>query len=176
LPWKIRLHFTNYPSAELLDLDVSSSGVLTTVEKTFKNSLKQSLVLQHNQNKVALNMTKQTHQRIWDSILTSKYATYKPIQQDIQASTDSISLIPVRLVISPSKPVIQKRCSDTSLTLGELLHLWQPQHFPKHDDKIVPSETISWKCAGLSPPLNMPILELWNSLSHPDGFLYICVA
>jgi hypothetical protein len=180
IPWRIRVHFTNYPSSQLLDLDAASSGVLTTVERTFKNSLKQALVLQHGQNKVALNMTKQTHHRIWDAIVTSKYAVYKPIQEDIQADPNThLAMIPVRLVVGPSKPLIQKRCEDPSLTLGQLLHLWLPQHFESKgdgDEQVVPSaETTIWRVAGFSPPLSMPIVDMWQSLCHPDTFLYISI-
>lgn len=182
LPWRIRLHFTNYPSAQLLDLDAATSGVLTTVERTFKNSLKQALVLQHGQNKVALNMTKQTHQRIWDAIVTSKYAVYKPIQEDIQADPKThLAMIPVRLVVGPSKPLIQKRCDDSTLTLGQLLHSWLPQHFKTKADgdsnrNVVPTlETTGWRVSGLSPPLSIQIVDLWQSLSHPDNFLYISI-
>ena len=181
LPWKIRVHFTNYPSSQLLDLDVASSGVLTTVERTFKNSLKQALVLQHGHNKVALNMNKQTHQRIWDSIVTSKYSVYKPIQEDIQADPSSnLSLIPVRLLVGPSKPLIQKRCEEVTLTLGLLLQSWLPQHFVVKEEEgnktVVPkAETTTWRVAGVNPSLTAPLLHLWQSLCHPDNFLYISV-
>lgn len=184
LPWKLRVHFTNYPSSQLLDLDSTTTGVLATVERTFKNSLKQALVLQHGQNKVALNMTKQTHQRIWDAIVTSKYSVYKPIQEDIQVSPNvQPALIPIRLVVGPSKPLIQKRCEDCSLSLGKLLHLWLPQHFqengtaPDDSDKSISpiSEFTHWRIAGIVPPLSASIIDLWQSLCHPDSFLYISI-
>ncbi len=184
LPWRIRVHFTNYPSSQLLDLDTTGSGVLTTVERTFKNSLKQALVLQHGQNKVALNMTKQTHQRIWDSIVTTKYSVYKPIQEDIQVGpTSQPALIPIRLIVSPSKPLIQKRCDDSSLSLGKLLHLWLPQHFDEIEDTTDNSVTIvcpsskatQWRVAGITPPLSIAVVDLWQSLCHPDNFLYLSV-
>lgn len=175
MPWKIRVHFTNYPSSQLLDLDAGATGVLAMVERTFKNSLKQSLVLQHGQNKVALNMSKQTQQRIWDSIVSAKYATYKPIQEDIQADPSSLVLVPIRLMLAPSKPVVQKRCENLAMTLGELLCAWAPKHFRTGDDgkiePVVPG-TI-WRIGGVSPPLSTPVVDMWHSISHPDGFLYI---
>ena len=183
LPWKLRLHFSNYPSSQLLELDTVTTGLLATVERTFKNSLKQALVLQHGQNKVALNMTKQTHQRIWDSIVTSKYSVYKPIQEDIQVNINSQPvLIPIRLVVGPSKPLIQKRCDDVSLSLGQLLHLWLPQDFEKREESgddvttIRPiSKSTQWVVAGVSPPLSTPVIDLWQSLCHPDNFLYVAI-
>jgi autophagy-related protein 5 len=177
LPWKIRLHFTNYPSSQLLELDSSTGGgLLTTVERIFKNSLKQALVLQHGHAKVTLNMTKQSHQRMWDSIVTSKYSIYKPLQEDIQAK-EANHLIPIRLLVDSSKPLIQKRCDDQSLTLGQLLHQWIPQHFEKaNNDEIQPKlPTVSWRVSGIVPPLSTPIVDLWQTLCHPDTFLYISI-
>jgi hypothetical protein len=88
LPWKIRLHFQSYPSQQLLELD-PTSGVLTTVERTFKNSLKQALTMIHGNSKPALNMTKQSHQTIWTAIETSNYDLFRPIlRHEIQPKDD----------------------------------------------------------------------------------------
>jgi autophagy-related protein 5 len=175
LPWKIRLHFTSYPSSQLLELD-SISGVNTTIERTYKNSLKQALVLQHGNNKVALNISKQSHQRVWDSIVTSKYSVYKPIQEDIQAKTNLV-MIPIRLLVDSSKPLIQKRCDEQSITLGQLLHQWIPEHFDKAEDCTIQPKLpiIAWRVSGIVPPLSALVLDLWRTLCQPDNFLYIAV-
>ena len=34
-------------------------------------------------------------------------------------------------------------------------------------------QQISWHVAGIVPPLNALVLDLWKTLSHPDHFLYI---
>ena len=179
LPWKIRVHFTKYPSSQLLDLDAFDSGVLTTIQRTFRNSLKQALVLEHGQNKVALNMTKLTHERIWDSIVTSKYGIYKPINEDIQATASSLDLMPIRLLIGSSRPLIQKRCSNPALSLGGLFVEWLPNHFRFTDaakQTVAPvSDRLVWRIAGLVPPLETLVIDLWQSLCHPDNFLYIVV-
>lgn len=117
LPWRIRLHFQSYPTQRLLELDLAA-GVLTTVERTFKNSLKQALVLQHGNNKVALNMTKHSHEAVWMAIRTSNYGLYRPIVDDIQVKDDSqLMMVPVRLSIDPTKPMIQRRC-DYTVVMG----------------------------------------------------------
>jgi autophagy-related protein 5 len=179
LPWKIRVHFTNYPYSQLLDLDVFNNGILTTIQRTFRNSLKQALVLEHGQNKVALNMTKLTHERIWDSIVTSKYGIYKPIKEDIQATAGSLDLMPIRLLIGSNRPLIQKRCSNPALSLGGLFVEWLPNRFRITDvakQTVAPvSERLAWRIAGLVPPLETLVIDLWQSLSHPDNFLYIVV-
>lgn len=175
MPWKIRLHFTAYPSSQLLELD-AQSGVLTTVQRTFKNALKQALVLEHGHAKVALNMRKQNHQRMWDAIVNSKYSIYKPIKEDIESPTNP-NMIPVRLMIGSSKPPIQKKCDDPSLTLGQFLATFAPSYFEASADNAVNAKLgiTSWRIAGIVPPLTTPLLDLWRTLCHPDDFLYIMV-
>jgi hypothetical protein len=152
----------------------TTSGVLGAVERTFKNSLKQALFLQHGKSQVAMNMTKQTHQQLWDSILTSKYSLYKQVTAELQP--DEVLLLPIRLLYN-SKPPLQKRCAaNETLTLGELLYEWVPNYFTRNDnDKVVmPKEsTTSWRVAGIIPPLSSLVKDLWRNLGHPDHFLYI---
>lgn len=108
LPWKIRLHFSNYPSSQLLPLEPGQ--VLTTIERSFKNSLKQALFLQYGTSKIAMNMSKQIHERLWDSIVSSNYKLYQQISSELQ-STDkqSVQLIPIRLYLD-AKPPLQRPC------------------------------------------------------------------
>jgi autophagy-related protein 5 len=187
LPWRIKLHFNSYPSQHLLELD-STSGVLTTIERTYKNSLKQSLVMTYGNNKVALNMTKQSHEYVWKSILTQDYDLFKPVLvNEIQPNdTSTISILPVRLCVDPTQPMIQKRCVNTTgKTLGLLLHEWAPQYFEKsnttevgNDDGrtiIRPTGVSSWRVAGVTPPLSTSLVDLWKTLSYPDNFLYVSV-
>jgi hypothetical protein len=182
LPWKIRLHFTSYPSSQILELDpatTTTTGVLGAVERTFKNSLKQALFLQHGKSQVAMNMTKQTHQQLWDSIVMSKYSLYKQVTAELQPNV--VLLLPIRLLFDTnSKPPLQKRCpANDTLTLGELLYEWVPNYFTTtrnedNDKVVVPKEsTTSWRVAGISPPLSSLVMDLWRSLCHPDHFLYI---
>lgn len=111
VPWRIRLHFSNYPSSQLLPLEPDQ--VAPTIERSFNNSLKQALFLQYGNSKVAMNISKQTHQRLWDSIQTSNYKLYQQINADLQvlpSSNTGIQLIPIRLFVD-SNPPIQRPCT-----------------------------------------------------------------
>jgi hypothetical protein len=186
LPWKIRLHFNTYPTHTLLELD-QVSPILTTVERTFKNSLKQALVLLHGNNKAALNLSKQSHQSIWKAIQTSAYDLYKPILlQELQPKENAdVKMIPIRLWMDPTTPMIQKRWdnavvpgNDSSQTLGALLCQWVPQYFERGNANDICRQTndaICWSVAGVRPPLSSSLLDLWRTLAQPDNFLYICV-
>jgi autophagy-related protein 5 len=100
LPWKIQLHFTNYPSSQILPFDK-----LETVQQTYMNSLKQALFLQHNSNKVAMNLSKQTHGQLWDAIVTQNFQLYHQVH--LPTAT---SLLPVRILVDCNTPPIQRPC------------------------------------------------------------------
>ena len=107
LPWKIRLHFTQYPSSQILPLEDGS--VLETVERYFMNSLKQALFLQYGSSKVAMSMSKLTHHQLWDSIATNNHHLYQQVNADLQ-QTVPVNLLPIRLLINSTKPPIQRPC------------------------------------------------------------------
>ncbi|CAB9498411.1 Autophagy protein 5 [Seminavis robusta] len=186
IPWKIRLHFFNYPSSQLLPMEADE--VWTTIERSFKNSLKQALFLQYGSSRIAMNMTRQTHQRLWDSIESANYKLYQQINVDLQATNDgnntSVQLLPIRVFLD-SKPPIQRPCpaaategeTATLTTLGDLLLGWLPEVFQKTADGDVEpnSPSCRWFVAGMHPPLSTLVLELWENLCHPDHFLYIVV-
>jgi autophagy-related protein 5 len=174
LPWKIQLHFTNYPSSQILPFDK-----LETVQQTYMNSLKQALFLQHNSNKVAMNLSKQTHGQLWDAIVTQNFQ----IHHQVHLPT-ATSLLPVRILVDCNTPPIQRPCriqEDVMLpTLGSVLAEWCPNLFCIQENGAVkpkqPSDT-SWIIQGISSiDLSTTLVDLWKSLCSPDHFLYICVS
>jgi len=270
IPWKLRLHFSQYPTSQLLPLE--ENHVWTSIQRSFKNSLKQALFMEHNQSRVAMNLSKQMHSQLWDALVNSNYALYQQINVDYLSNhfnggnkknnnnnnnnsssaihsdnnndnnnhknkssslstVSSLHLIPIRVFVD-SKPPLQRPCpannnnnnnkdgdiatTTTKTTLGMLLLEWLPDLFHKqqqqeqqqqqqqqssyhdddtddndddngskkemkHDDNdnvvIVPRSpfTCRWWVAGIVPPLSVPVEDLWQTLCHPDHFLYIIV-
>lgn len=171
MPWKLRVHFTHYPSSQILPLE---SDPMTVVERAYKNSLKQALFLQHGSAKVAMSLSKQSHERIWSSLLAVNYKLYQEVNDELQAK--SANLLPVRLLIN-SKPPIQRplKCGD-DLSLGELLLEWAPLLFQRHIEDVVPiTSEIQWTVQGLQVPLSAKVKGLWYCLCHPDHFLYVVI-
>lgn len=196
LPWKIRVHFTSYPSSQILPLD-AVDGVGTTLERTFNNSIKQALFVQHGSSKVAMSMSKQSHHCIWDSVVTSNYQLYQQVNSDLQVTSEQNSgssgngggqILPVRLLVD-SKPAIQRKCQaymescndgtdhKVPCTLGSLLADWIPQFFKIEADGAFKPESskIVYSIQGIQPPLSVCVKDLWQCLCHPDHFLYIVV-
>lgn len=96
LPWKLRVHFTSYPTNQILPFDTnsnssssSSSGgggdIMPTIQRYYMNSLKQALFLQHGSTQVAMNICKADHRKLWDAVVSSNYHLYGEINAELQA-------------------------------------------------------------------------------------------
>lgn len=207
LPWKIRLHFTAYPSTEILPLQTGTT-VLHQVQGFFKNSLKQALCLLHGNSKAAMNLTKESHGRLWRAVDTANFFTYhQVVRQDLPTvNKQGMSIVPVRLYVN-AKPPIQRPCRDVTMSLGALLAEWLPEHFfttgvvveeevgeeeGENDEEGADTESVTiatipkvvchakdtvvcWRVGGIQPSLECSVLDLWQTLSHPDHFLYLVV-
>jgi len=110
LPWKIRIHFTLYPTDTLLPLDITvppqqqhtfenNDGSMSTTTNTtanqqtqintligrlYRNSLKQALFLQYGSSKVAMSITKTNHETMWDAVIQTNYDTYHQVNSELQ--------------------------------------------------------------------------------------------
>lgn len=172
LPWRIRLHFTSYPTSQILPLD-GSDDVLDQVRYVFKNSLKQAMCLHYGNSKPALNLTKDSHGKIWESLRTANYNLYKQAHSGLPKQKSS--WVPIRILVDGGPP-IQKPCRGAAegTTLGKVLYAAVPALFAAKEGAT--EDVVNWKIAGISrPPLDVPIQDYWVNLAHPDHFLYIVV-
>lgn len=163
LPWKIRLHFTNYPSSQLLPLE--EENLLSSIEFTFKNSLKQAIAILSGSPKLSMNlMTKETHGMLWEGICKGNCALYHRVELP-----EADSCIPVRLMVNKTSPPIQKRIEwSETLTLRELLEVWYP--------KAVEDASKVCTVYGIEPcSLEVPLHVLYRHCYAPDRFLYIVI-
>lgn len=178
LPWKLRVHFTSYPSS-ILPLTKTSVANKTKEDvkhilyQNYLNSLKQALHIQHSTNKVSHNMSKNSHLQLWDGITRNQFDVYRQVDEvsDISKESESLKLhqIPIRLMLD-ARPAISRPCkiSDPNLTLKGILQEWVPDIF---------QEKTSFRCIvqGVDSCLDYSILDLWKALCHPDKFLYVII-
>jgi autophagy-related protein 5 len=174
LPWKIRIHFTSYPTDQLLPLDITvpqqkqqqqtsqfsenesfsatnnsnnasqQAQINTLIGRMYRNSLKQALFLQYGSSKVAMSITKNNHEKMWDAVLQSNYDTYHQVNSDLQVGvmatpinnklslTDDLTnndhknnknlpqLVPVRILLNEN-PAIQKPTLPQKKNISEYL-------------------------------------------------------
>lgn len=118
LPWKLRVHFTSYPSMDLLPLDAAEGSIPLLVERTFRNSLKQASFLQHGSSKVAMSLSKQSQEKMWDAVLRSNFGPYREVDVDLhqdggEATEAGVGIprrIPIRVLVNGA-PAMQRPCS-----------------------------------------------------------------
>eukprot|EP00986_Skeletonema_menzelii_P001025 scaffold281_cov156-Skeletonema_menzelii.AAC.7 len=168
LPWKLRIHFTSYPTDQLLPLDIAvppqqrvsendesintakhnnasqQAQINTLIGRIYRNSLKQALFLQYGSSKVAMSITKNNHEKIWDAVLQTNYEAYHQVNTELQVGvmaqpinnklslTDDLTstdekynkdlpqLVPVRVLLN-DKPAIQKPTLPQKKAISECL-------------------------------------------------------
>ena len=146
LPWRIRLHFTSYPTKLLpfekisIQSTTCSQGddsvndscrdinhtnqVSSSIGRIFRNSLKQALFMQYSSAKVAMSISKSSHEKIWNAILSTDYISYREVNNSLQMGISSEAivlpaaaeissnvpeLVPIRIMLN-SESVMQKPC------------------------------------------------------------------
>jgi len=107
LPWKIRVHFTSYPtsllplhrdgddphstassstspsSSSIRNRRDTNDGLLLTLSKAYLNSLKTALYVQHHSNRVSRRcMTKDSDLDLWDSIVSNNWCLYRQVCEE----------------------------------------------------------------------------------------------
>lgn len=223
IPWKIRVHFTSYPShiLPLLQSDCNSTlsnrnsnnqsisssssalqsdtdSVFEVIQRFYFHSLKQALFLQYNSSKTSMNISKNSHLKLWDSIKRHQFQAFWDVSRDLiisstTSSNNELVHIPIRLLLD-GKPAIQRPCNyksncennTTIHTLKQLFLDWIPFIFSSTSNDIeieiekksydeTEINNYAWDIQGIQPPLSTPILNLWEALCYPDQFLYITV-
>jgi Autophagy protein Apg5 len=188
IPWKIKLHFNNYPTSQILPLEYPN--ILTNVQACYKHSLKQSMTVATGTSKSAMNITKESHGLLWDAVSSGNFALYQRVDL-ISTQKQPLQAIPIRVLVNATNPPIQRRIDGTrsSIALGQLLHEWLPEHFLVMEQSVtaadIPETTTivqanhdtirCWRICGIQPPLSTNILDLWRYCAQPDLFLYIVV-
>jgi Autophagy protein Apg5 len=166
IPWKILVHFTtsNYPTNVLLPLPQQQQqqqqtipvGVVVSIQQQlryyYQHSIKQSLTIQYNTSNVALNITKESHTKLWYSILQNNYTLFRSAANDycnfntlitqiqqqqsnntnINTNNNVIHRIPIRIYIDSKPPIQPSVRTSISYTLGSALAEWIPMFFESY--------------------------------------------
>ncbi|GAX12007.1 autophagy-related protein 5 [Fistulifera solaris] len=176
LPWRLRLHFNNFPS-QLLPFSIQA------LRSHFQNSIKQAIALRAGSGRAALQwMTKEAHDELWNNLQEAKCGSRHEWRSRITEDVTN-QRIPVRVLLSSnSLPCLQKSCLvDRQLRLGGLLRDWLPdlgfdRTMDTDQDSLADFSSAGWKIQGINPSLDLSVLDLWECLCHPDSYLYIVVS
>lgn len=103
LPWRLILHFSDFPAKELLRCNTKAS-----IETNFMSSIKEADALKHK-GAVIKNMVKKDHNQLWSSLVNDKFDQFWLINKRLMERTDNelFRYIPSRIYL-PDYTYIQK--------------------------------------------------------------------
>lgn len=163
LPWRLLLHFTNYP-VELLPFD--------SVQHIFQHSLKQALTIATGvTKKTAMQLNKESHQRIWQAITTADYSMFRRVDLPLTCT----AAIPIRIVVVEDRGSLRTlqhhvKVDDSNISLATVLEQWLP------DGMLCPPW--SYRICGVDAYRELSGLSLqilWQHCRLADQFLYVVV-
>lgn len=186
LPWKLTLHFSNWPDEHLARLDNEGK----VLRDAFTNSYKEASFIRHGSNRVVMALGKDDATQLWESVekhnLQLFDAVYKkllrppgvglksmPIKVYLPSAalSDSLSapaqghLKVVQALVTPNTSSRQPQ------TLGTALNGLLPSLFPSRRSPLLAIPVLH----GAVVPLGVGLQELGEYSSYADGFLHLAV-
>lgn len=170
LPWKVKVHFKNFPEDELLHCKSKE-----VVEAHFMSSVKEADILKHR-GQVINNMQKRDHKQLWQGVQNDKFDQFWTINRRLMERTNEEPFKSIPLRIYQRDKMYIQRLSKPVTDTGEPLNLGHVL------DALLPEELVACDNSsrmvlihGVEVPMETPIQWLSEHLSHPDNFLHIVV-
>ncbi|KAH8423046.1 autophagy protein 5 [Aspergillus melleus] len=196
LPWRLVVHFTAWPSGELVKLD-GSGGVM---HDAFINSVKEADFLRNGNAKGIMSLSKEDSSGLWDSVQDVNLSSFQRISSILlPPPSQPFRNIPIRLFLplppdssSPSLKVVQSLVPPTlpagsvaasqatlsrgspapqTQTVGTALNSLLPHLFPSRRTPVLAKPVLH----GAAVPMSTPVEELVRSSMYADGWLYIVI-
>lgn len=190
LPWKLVLHFSNWPTDLLIPLDAEGR----IYHDSFINSVKEADFLRNGTAKIIMSLSKDDSTRLWDAVQEHDLAKYNTIYHKFLNPSDGAALrhIPMKLYL-PTGAVTSSSDSETEQvkstlkvvqalatpmlsarepqTLGTVLHNQLPTVFPSRRSYIFAQAVLH----GSVVPMSAPIEQLMRGAAYADGFLHVSI-
>ncbi|KAF2645447.1 autophagy protein-like protein 5 [Massarina eburnea CBS 473.64] len=192
LPWKLTLHFSDYPVDQLVKLDAEGKHL----HDLFIHSVKEADYLRNGSGKTVMFLSKEDSTQLWDSVEHHNFSLFSPINHKL-LNPQGINLrhLPVKLYLphaaSGAEETIkeEKESAPGSLrvvqslitpslssrqpqTIGTALNAVIPSLFPSRRSPLLAHAVLH----GAVLPLGASVEELVRAGSYLDGWLHIAVA
>lgn len=187
LPWKLVLHYTDFPTDRLIPLDADGK----VHHDNFINSVKEADFLRNGTGKIMMSLSKEDSTRLWTAVRRHSLEAYKLILLKFLKPPGGLELrhVPMKIYIpstsSPAGPettqatvrVVQGLIPTTTAgvkeaqTLGTALHKLLPTVFPSRRSYIHAQAVMH----GAVVPLGATVRELMEFAAYADGFLHVAV-
>lgn len=199
LPWKLTLHFSDWPAEHLIALDAHAK----VQHDAYINSVKEADFLRNGTGKVIMSLSKDDSTTLWQSVVEHDLARFDRINHKfVNPPPDSpIRHVPIKVYLPTTIPsrratpsagtetetssTVQPRASlkvvqtlvppmtpgKTQQTFGTALHSMLPTVFPSRRSYIHAHAVLH----GVVVPLTAPVLDLMRAATYADGFLHVAV-
>ncbi|CAN9103789.1 unnamed protein product [Alternaria alternata] len=186
LPWRLTLHFSGFPSEQLVQLDNDDRHM----HDLFIHSVKEADYLRTGTGKTVMFLSKEDSTQLWNGVKKHDFALYNPINQKL-LNPQGVNLrhLPVRLYLPhASSEGVQEETAPGSLrivqrlvtpnlssrqpqTIGTALNQILPTLFPSRRSPLLAQAVLH----GAVLPLSASVEELVRATAYLDGWLHIAV-
>ncbi|KAE8365452.1 autophagy protein 5 [Aspergillus caelatus] len=196
LPWRLVVHFSDWPDEELVRLD--ADGMV--MNDAFINSVKEADFLRNGTAKGIMSLSKEDSSGLWKSVQDVELPSFQrisnillpPLNQPFRnipiriflplpPDSGSPSLKVVQSPVPPSIPPASVAASQLALsrssitpqtqTVGSALHSLLPHLFPSRRTPVLAKPVLH----GAAVPMSAPVEELVRSSAYGDGWLYVVI-
>ncbi|PVI01338.1 APG5-domain-containing protein [Periconia macrospinosa] len=192
LPWKLTLHFSEYPVDQLVKLDTEGKHL----HDLFIHNVKEADYLRNGTGKTVMFLSKEDSTQLWNSVEQHDFNLFNPINQKL-LNPQGVNLrhMPVKLYLphAASSGLDTVNESGQESTPGSLrvvqslitpaLSSRQPQTIGTALNQIIPSLFPSRRSSllahavlhGAVLPLSANVEELIRATAYLDGWLHIAI-
>ncbi|KAI4246531.1 MAG: hypothetical protein L6R40_001894 [Gallowayella cf. fulva] len=182
LPWRLTLHFTDWPGDELVQPDAEGK----VLHDAFINSVKEADFLRNGTAKGIMSLSKDDSTQLWNAVQEHKRAVFVPIfQKLLYAQGAPLRHVPMKIYL-PSSPsasepstghlrVVQSLVTPSlqgtkePQTLGTALHALLPTLFPSRRTPILAKPVLH----GAVVPMASHVEDLLREAAYLDGWLHV---
>ncbi|KAF2109125.1 autophagy protein 5 [Lophiotrema nucula] len=186
LPWKLTVHYSDYPIGQMIKLDKDGKHL----HDLYINSVKEADMLRNGNAKTIMSMPLKDSEQLWESIKDHSFPLFNPINQKLlnpqgmdlrnvplrlyvpHRAADTIEEEPVagsiRVVQTPIPLSISSRQPQT---IGTALNQLLPNLFPSPRTALLAQPVLH----GAVLPMNGKIEEVLKTSAYSDGWLHIAI-
>ncbi|PYH90848.1 autophagy protein Apg5 [Aspergillus ellipticus CBS 707.79] len=199
LPWRLTVHFSDWPDEELVRLD--ADGMV--MHDAFINSVKEADFLRNGTAKGIMTLSKEDSSGLWEAVRDVDLPLFQRISNVlIPPPSQPFRNVPIRLFLplppdsgSPSLKVVQSPIPPSILpssgsasvaasqsilpaargpqpqTIGSALNMLLPHLFPSRRTPVLAKPVLH----GAAVPMSAPVEEVVRCSGYGDGWVYIVI-
>lgn len=186
LPWKLTVHFSDYPVGQLVKLDAAGK----VLHDLWINCVKEADFLRTGTGKTIMTLPKAQSEQLWASVQTHNASLYAPINEKLlNPQGMNLRHIPIKLYLPHvasggteeepvpgsikvlQSPIPMKLGNGSPQTLGTALNSMAPSLFPSRRVPVLALPVLHGAVVGLG----LGVEGLLRCGAYADGWLHVNV-